>query len=255
MSKNKNNKKRKQIPKPNIPPHHKIVPTLSRQAIQKNKKWVFSFTYFKQIKFFGLDKCEPKWFVSLIERLKDFSSYDIDEFKTNYTIKNNLRYHAINWDSPNTPIKREDLTWIPTDYLNNEIEFPMFQFMISKAMGRIVGFWNESSDVFNIVLLDPLHNIQPSKYFEYKVDDSYPLSCKYSSLLKDIDTIKSKYTKCSKCSIYDDLILLPKNSNTFSFIGCFLDDNTKLELLRKLETKSINDIIELGLMVEDGQIS
>lgn len=130
------------------------------------KKWTFSFQYWKQIEFFGLDKSNPSWFVSLIEKLKDLSGKDVKNFVSTGEQRDAWRYHNINWNQTNIPIQREDLDWLDKDYRENEAEYPIVQFQVSQALGRVVGFWDENS-VFNILLLDPLHNIQPSKRYNY----------------------------------------------------------------------------------------
>jgi len=241
--------KKPKIPQPKVSKSHKIV---IPKAPESNKRWTFSFLYFRQIKKFGLDKSDSNWFVSLLNRIKDFSSFRIEEFLSNPVIKNRLRYHDIDWTHKNVPIKRSDLDWIPKNYLENEEEFPIVQFMISQALGRIVGFWDEFY-VFNIVLLDPLHNIQPSKNYHYKVDDCSPLSCKYSSLLKDIEDIKNDHKENNDQELYNSIANLPTESNKFNYIACHLEDEARNSLLEKLETKSINHIIELGLLIEEEQ--
>ena len=94
----------------------------------------------------------------------------VDDVRSDRTLQNGLRFHQINWGQKNCPMSREELDWLPKGYLDNADSFPMCQFQISMALGRIVGFWDENN-VFNVVLLDPLHNIQPSKDYGYKVDD------------------------------------------------------------------------------------
>lgn len=238
-------KRKKTIRKPDIPKRPVIPPILKTNI--PSDKWTFSFSYFKQIQYFGLDKSPSKWFVSLLNRLSDLSKMTRNEIASNPTLSKDFRYHKIDWNAKNIPIKRTDLNWIPKHYLENEDEFPLLQFQVSKALGRIVGFWDENR-VFSIVLLDPLHNIQPAKTYNYKVDDNAPLSCEYSSLLKDIDDLKSKYQPCEKCQLYIELSQLPKKNNSFNFVLCYLNDESRDVLLKKLEEKNVSDIIELGLL-------
>ncbi len=160
---------------------------------QESRSWAFSFRFWRQIEFFGLDQSDPKWFVSLLEKLSELSKEQIDTFRADGPKKDAWRYHDVKWTQKNIPIQRSDLIWIKSDYLENEVEFPLLQFQVSMALGRVVGFWDENK-VFNIVLLDPLHNIQPSKDFNYKVDPCSPLPCKYTSLLNDVE--KTKQEKC-----------------------------------------------------------
>ncbi|MBS1206152.1 MAG: hypothetical protein H6R25_3051 [Proteobacteria bacterium] len=59
----------------------------------------------------------------------------------------------------------------------------------SKSLGRVVGFWDEQQ-IFNIVLLDPLHNIQATQSHNYRVDYCARLETPYSLLLGRVDDIK-----------------------------------------------------------------
>ncbi|HID4048526.1 TPA: hypothetical protein ACXE9F_005083 [Pluralibacter gergoviae] len=153
------------------------------------KKWAFSFRFWRQIENFGFDRTEASWFVSLMEKLSELSQKDVKGFITNGADRDAWRYHPIKWNQKNIPIKRKDLSWVDSDYLDNNEEYPLLQFQISQALGRVVGFWDEQQ-IFNIVLLDPLHNIQPTKSFNYRVDYCAPLETPYSLLLSRVDDIK-----------------------------------------------------------------
>jgi hypothetical protein len=65
----------------------------------------------------------------------------------------------------NIPIPKEQIDWLG-DYASDEYEF--VQFHVSKALGRVVGFFDEEQ-TFQIVLFDPFHNIQPAGDFDYRV--------------------------------------------------------------------------------------
>ncbi len=151
----------------------------------KQKRWSFSFRFFKQIENFGASSCESKWFVSMLERLSDISGKTVEEITETPSWMDFYRFHPINWAKKNVPITRNDLNWIDSVYLGNEEEYPLYQFQISKATGRVVGFFDEDWN-FNIVLIDPLHNLQPSKYFDYRVTHCFPLDSEYESLRKKI---------------------------------------------------------------------
>jgi len=97
---------------------------------------------------------------------------------------------------------------LPKLILDNEDEFPLHQFQVSTTRGRIIGF--DYENVFYIVLLDPLHNLQPSKNFNYEIDDCYPLSSHYDSLVQDIETLKNKGCTNPDCEILRGLRLIPK---------------------------------------------
>lgn len=103
-------------------------------------KTTFSFKYFKQIDYFGLDRVDSKWFVSLLDRLSEFSTENITDFLSNRQKKEAYRFHPINWNQKNIPIKIHHLNWVDSAYIDNQDSYPMMQFQISKAFGRIVGF-------------------------------------------------------------------------------------------------------------------
>lgn len=114
-----------------------------------------------------------------MDKLTELSKKDIKDFVANGTGKDTWRYHPISWMQENIPVQREDLDWVHKDYLENKEEYPLLQFQISKSLGRVVGFWDEFQ-IFNIVLLDPLHNIQPSKDYNYRVNYCSPLDSEYA---------------------------------------------------------------------------
>jgi hypothetical protein len=161
------------------------------------KRWTFSFAYWKQIDCFGL-KCEKvneKWFASLLERLSEVSKLNIDDVFNDHS--DSIRFHSINWAQKNIPIQKNDLTWLPSDYLKSE-EIEFYQFQISISSGRVVGFF-DLDYVFHVVLLDPMHNSQPAKFNNYKVDKTEILETTYTDLLNRLCLIKSKIENhCSK---------------------------------------------------------
>lgn len=131
------------------------------------KKWTFSFKYWKQINYFDVGAENSKWFVSLFERLSEMSSLTMDSILNDEASKEALRMHDINWEWKNIPINKSDIDWIPEEYWDKP-EYPLIQFHVSKAKGRVAGFIDENN-VFNIVLLDPKHNLQPCKFNGHKV--------------------------------------------------------------------------------------
>lgn len=217
---------------------NKKIPIIQHQNPDE-WKWNFSFKSWNQIEYFGLDKSPSKWFVSLLNKLRDLSKVNRIDVLESTAFKSAYRYHKIDWDHTNTPIARKDLSWIDKDYLENPEEYEMYQFQISLGFGRIVGFWDENW-IFNIVLLDPLHNIQPAKAYSYKVDDSNILSCQYSSLLYDIqnattiEEMKRIPTHCNETNVLVHFISEKMNSDMQELI-----DNGKVE--------KIEDILEYGI--------
>lgn len=145
----------------------------------------FSFQYFRQIPYFQIGQEDNNWFVSLLARLQDLCGKD-SELMADVTAKSQYRLHPIIWSQTNIPLKKDDLNWVPEKYLNNpEIEFQQFE--ISQATGRVVGFFNETNEIFYIVLLDPRHNIQPTLKTGYRVDKTYQGLTDYEELLTQIE--------------------------------------------------------------------
>ncbi|MES9964560.1 MAG: hypothetical protein ABW116_13580 [Candidatus Sedimenticola sp. 20ELBAFRAG] len=209
-----------------IPVKSKEPVLLSKPA---DKCWCFSFRFWKQREYFGLDSSKPSWFVSLLDRLKELSGKRIDSFLSDLSAHSAWRYHKIDWNQKNIPVQRKDLGWVDAAYRDNEDDYPLLQFQISQALGRVVGFWDENS-VFNIVLLDPLHNIQPAKDYGYRVDSCGPLSCDYSNLLSQIDALKGKSLCTEACGYKKQLQNIPTNMNGSNVVMHFLSDDEKVEV-------------------------
>lgn len=93
-----------------------------------------------------------------------------------------------------------------------------------------------------------MHNIQPSKKYNYRVESCHPLSCQYSSLLSDIEQLKRKVINNPKLDVKSELDILPSHSINSNAIIFFLDNDYLKELEVKLKDQSISEIIELGLI-------
>jgi len=195
----------------------------------KEKKIAFSFAYFKQYRFFGLADVSATWFASLLDRLKDLSDKSAG-IMGDYTARKQYRIHPVEWSQPNIPIQRADLDAVPKDYLNNDVEYPILQFTISKSMGRVAGFFDEESSVFYIVLLDPKHNLQPSKDHGYKVDDTTPLPTPYEVALH----LTKRCSQAATCPVVGNKI-----TDDDSFRAVFYD-NDDAEVIASLRKKGIS---------------
>lgn len=216
-------------------------PVLGKYNIKP--EFSYSFKYFHQIKYFGLENIDAGWFVSLIEKLKSFGNNHPEELAKNHALKDAWRYHIIDWNSKNIPIQRKDLNWIEKEIIENEEEFPIWQFQVSTARGRIIGFWYEA--IFYIILLDPFHNMQPSAAFNYKVDDCYPKNTLYDSLMMDIENALSE--KCHSeeaCPVMKKLKFAPSNQNQSNALVAYIDDDYLAQLNEILEKKSFSDLIK-----------
>lgn len=213
------------------------------------KKWTFSFRFWRQIDYFGLGEQEPKWFVSVLEKLAELSKESPELFRKDRQKQDAWRYHDINWMQTNIPIQRNDLNWIDPDYRDNAEEFPLYQFQVSRALGRVVGFWDEN-DTFNVVLLDPLHNIQPSKRFDYRVDKTTNLDCVYTSLLFKLREVQKHQCTGEGCPLPTALKALPGESPPRRVLILQIDDEPYQDVLAAIElgsAESLTNIINAGI--------
>lgn len=192
----------------------KVKRTLVKSKYRTDQRWAFGFKYFREIKYFGLasDQVEKNWLLSLIYRLQSLSGISLASILESHDDNDTLRRHNINWGHKNIPFKREDIDWLD-EYFENPEEFPLFQLSVSKAAGRFIGFLDEDN-VFQVVLLDPLHNAQPSKYNEYVVRLSQPLGCEVTSIRHKAEAIirRSKEDGCDCWRSVDDAFSWKKSS-------------------------------------------
>lgn len=129
----------------------------------------FSFRFFRQIKNFGISGKNDVWMSGLLEQLCLMSSKNADELFADKNQKHALRMHPIDLYSGETALSEEDFKFIPVKFQPNPEDCPIMQFHISKANGRVIGFFNENHTVFYIVYLDPNHNAQFCAYSDYRV--------------------------------------------------------------------------------------
>jgi hypothetical protein len=193
MGKEKGN----QIPKPQTSGRNPIPRNKTSVISRSNdSKWRFSFSYWRQHKHFGLscEKVDANWFVSLLERLRALSDITIENVSTSNS--DAWRFHKIDWRSRGIQTTKEEIDWIPKQYLREE-EFGFFQFNISKAFGRVVGFFDEDY-MFHVVFLDPMHNMQPSNYSDYEVRYTQKLLTPYEEKHQKFLSLKSHIDNCSE---------------------------------------------------------
>lgn len=197
----------KQALKTHVDPRNGVIKkVLIRSKLRENQRWSFSFRFFQEIKNFGLDssQIDKGWMLSVIYRLQELSNLSVADVTENRAVmEGTLRIHDINWDQRSIPIKREDLSWIDSSYLGNPEEYPIMQISVSKAEGRLIGFFDEDSS-FQIILLDPLHNAQPSKFNGYKVRLCKPLGCEVTAIRYATNKIVEKIAN-RDCSCAQDL--------------------------------------------------
>jgi hypothetical protein len=226
--------------------------TVGKTSIPAKPKTVnFSFQFWRQIEYFSLNKSDLKWFVALLDKLTELSSELLDEFRSNRRRQGAVRYHPVKWDQKNIPIKRSDLTWLDKDYRDNEKEWDFYQIHITKGLGCMVGFWDEQG-IFNIVLLDPHHNIYPTKRTGYRVDKCYPLENMYSSLIDDIRQTRQDHN-CPNtgCSLQTQLRNMPLTMRSHFNIVLFHLSNEQLTKMEQLldggQCKTLDEILIAGI--------
>jgi len=227
----------------------KVSKVIAKANPPEEQRWSFSYRYFSEIKNFGLDSglVDKKWIVSVIYRLQELSKMTISEvFNSRDLAEGSLRFHEINWTQKNIPIQREDLDWIDRDYLENSEEFPIMQVAVSKAEGRLIGFFDEQS-AFQIVLLDPLHNAQPSKYNGYKVRLCQPLGCEITAVRyaarKAVAKISDRSCECA--GDLEGALGWSSSDSGMALIIPTADEQT---------FKDADDLLELGLAMDYEEI-
>ncbi len=189
-------------------------------------EWRFSFRYFNEIEFFGLQFAKPGWMSSLLDRLRTISMIDVIEFHkiTSKKDRESLRYHPIDWNSKNIPIQRKDLTWLDKKVIDNIEEVDFFQFHLSKSLGRIVGYWASDYSVFYVVLVDPMHNIQPSGDYNYRVDPCEPAETDFAILHKVVDDTLKQKCNVSNCTMINKLREAFNNVTPSNLLVIHIDD-------------------------------
>lgn len=218
------------------------------EGIRESSRMSFGFSYFRQIDWFGLNRSSLSWAVSFLERLGALSQEEWDSFVADPAKRDTLRFHEIDWDAEAIPIRRSDLNWLPRDYADNP-EYPFYQFHVSKAMGRFMGFRDEKG-VFQVVLLDPLHNLQPSGVFDYRVRPCGPLESHYDTLRAALD----RALQNAKCTAVDCELAAELQKVQIDDAQILLmhvrdgDSETAQKLLEQGKCKSLYEIFERGLL-------
>lgn len=213
------------------------------------KYFTFNFKYWSQIDYFGLGRVQESWFISFLERLKELSKEPVARFFEDREFKNIVRCHQINWDAYNVPITREQLVGLPPEIKNNADEFPIFQIHISKALGRIHGFW-DSRLCFNIVLLDPFHNLQPSRDCAYRVTPTVIGQCQYTSLRIAFDNLNDLPCPEPNSDCAQKIRVLGREiEDSHTVIIAALTDDVASEFIRLRQQKgvSVSELLSYGI--------
>lgn len=227
---------------------NKALVTPEQEKLIERRKITFSFSYFKQIENFGIGNCSTKWYVGFLERMSVLGTMTPQEVLEENRGSDSLRCHPIDWDAKNIPVRRSDLDWLPKDILENEVEFPMVQFAISTGTGRIMGFFDRDSSVFNIILLDPNHNIQPSKKTNYQIQPTTLGMSQYDDLLNKLECVKKTVKDCQdkSCKLHSSLSEIEGLHDNIVYIGLDKDFySTYQEIIKK---HSVQEIMETGIV-------
>jgi hypothetical protein len=218
--------------------------------IPQGKCFSFSFRFWEQPEAFGIGGVDVGWHVSLLERLKQLSRERVHRFIADTVFQSEMRYHEVDWDAKNAPLSRSDLKWVPRKYLENLDEYPIFQLHLSKATGRLVGFWDEEW-CFNIVLLDPLHNLNPHSMVNYKVRPTIAGSCEFSSLKSNLDRACSQPCESNSCRFAQAVRSIanqPIPESRIIVATITPDVADKFDQLRQNRHVSISDCLEHGIV-------
>jgi hypothetical protein len=235
----------------NANPHKPLpgyVPNPSPRPLAGNvppkKKWRFSFRYWRQAEYFGVDQCDKAWFVSLLQRLAEVSALDVDDALSG-SYGTALRCHSIDWTARNIPISKNDIDWLG-DYSSEDIE--LVQFSISTGRGRVIGFF-DGEQIFNVVLLDHFHNLQPAKKHNYQVRATY---ISQSAITKLSVTFEKLIVGCPHLSPdqQKELLAALKAQNLKYFDAAVHLSISDIHLGKAYEFARIGAITDLGELLE-----
>ena len=214
------------------------------------RRFVFSYRYFRQLKYFEIGALNSGWFLAFFEKMTEISSKDFDALMTNFREKNAWRLHKIDWNHRSVPYQRNALNWIDRRYIENEEEFPFFQFQITKAFGRVIGFWDETG-TFNVVFLDPMHNMQPSAHSDYKLREGVLAKSHFDAAICVVESVISACGTDCKCrpiygkiqealtaSLPFETALVPMTADIFQRATACIQDGL---------ADALSDILDLGL--------
>ena len=166
----------------------------------------FSFKYFGQQDYFGIGDTDASWLANLLDRMKDLSNKTA-KILDDPSERKSYRLHPIDWSAKNCPITINNLLSVPQNIKDNIEDNFFWQFQLSKGTGRVVGFFDENFSIFYVVLLDPKHNIQPSKDYGYSVDKTKIAYTEYERIQMWIaDAFKRRLKKClleKDCPLYN----------------------------------------------------
>lgn len=199
---------------PTIPRKVPLIPSEDKKGLPY---LTFSFRYCSQQEYFGFGDQGAPWFANLLERVQDLSNKTAS-ILDNHIERGQYRLHPIDWNAKGCPITIDDLTSVPKQIIDNIEDDFFWQFQLSKGTGRVIGFFNENLSVFYIVLLDPNHNAQPSKFFGYSVNDTKTAITEYEKiqmLIEDADNKRKKRCKSDDICPFSNIAKKELRSDVF----------------------------------------
>lgn len=236
------------------------TPIRTGDPATRSGKISLSFEYWKQRKHFGLDRTQMDWVVGLLDRLREICRFTKEEWENetlgNRRGGNRWHYHHVNWDARNIPIQKSDLNWIPSQILDNDVEYTFWQVGFGAGGGRAAGFW-ETEDRFAIVLLDPHHNLAPSRDYGYRVTECHPENQAAEFLRLAVDRARGGLTCAPEaCPIHGSLTQITlgreiRDAYHFAeMIPLGLEEQASRDLKELLETgriPSVHEIVRRGI--------
>ncbi|EPG66091.1 hypothetical protein [Leptospira wolffii] len=194
----------------------------------------FSFSLFKDTENFGFD-CQPpltqNWIGAFVEALRSLSELTVKDLEDNGRTKEKSHFHKIPWGDANVYFSKEEFyrRFIPQKYEADDYE--IYQFSISKANGRIIGFFDEDK-TFKVVLIDAKHNFHLSIHSGKRLDLQHERIAKTEHELaldriSHITKIVNENCKCGFASKYSDVLTdryIKHHKDTILRLSDFLTD-------------------------------
>lgn len=208
--------------------------------------WSFSFRFFRQEKYFGIGGTDAAWFAAVLDKFAELSRKTISELKANPSEKLQWRNHDVDWNRKNVPYARKDLKWIDKEYLDNSEEYPIEQFQITTGLGRVIGFFDELK-VFNIIFFDPMHNMQPSSFSDFKLRPTSVTESHSAGIIRYVEAQLGvcTYGECSCRAAYGGLQKIAANNDGGTTLLVHMPAELFVRVAKCVEDGVANSVAEL----------
>lgn len=221
-----------------------IKPNKSVQPIG----FTFGFTYWQERKYLGIGECSNAWFTSLIQRLRDLGKESIQSLIES----KGAHFHPVGFEQSHKdcPITRQQaLEMIPEAYQDDCV---FYQFALSASTGRVVGFFDDRQS-FQIILLDPKHNIYPYYKHEVRVDSTLMSKTDYIGLINLLDDLRDSQLCGDSCEVKQLLRTIPEyrmgKADTITLmVQISLQDLETLQILLESKYLSIQELLLQNLI-------